>query len=89
MATNKNNPTPGREKTYQQHKYRLYSSAVDVPVSNTSLDSLAQTPAINEFYKQVSKTYSRRVPGNEYDLSQPVWFYMIMKKLAEEKEKKT
>lgn len=26
--------------------------------------------------------------GNAYDLSQPIWFYMIMKKLAAEKEKK-
>lgn len=77
-----------KEKMYQGRKYRLYSSAAGMPVNNTSLDSLAQTLAISEFYQRASKTHGRSIPGNEYDLSQPVWFYMIMKKLAAEKEKK-
>ncbi len=101
MVAYKNNPSPGQEKTYQKYDYRLPSvirplhdnsmRQNDIPVSDESIDRLIGPHVANEFYQRATETHptrQRTYPTSrryEYDLAQPIWFYMIMKKLAAKK----
>jgi hypothetical protein len=71
---------PGQAKDYQKQHYRLSES-----INNDSIDNVVRSHPINEFYqKRVIPTR----PTTNY-LSQPIWFYEIMKKIAaDEAEKK-
>ena len=123
MTAEKNNPNPGKEKTYQKYDYRLPIATMPpldnsaqqkhIPVNDESLDHLIRPPAYNESHQHAPKAHGERTPSginpqgttyssyvarpthqretyptSLYDLSQPIWFYMIMKKLAAEKGKK-
>jgi hypothetical protein len=74
MVAYKNNP--GQNKDYHKQNYRLPAS---IPTTNDGLDRIVQPEPSNELYqKRIEPSHLTR----EYYLSQPVWFYEIIKKLA-------
>jgi hypothetical protein len=80
MVAYKNNP--GQNKDYHKQNYRLpafITSKQYIPSTNEGLDRIVRSGPNNELYqKRIEPSYLTR----EYYLSQPTWFYEIMKKLA-------
>jgi len=102
MTANKNSPAEGHERNYRSsslsaelrygrpynhNRPSIDNSAhqEDALTNDENLDQLIWNQGKNESYQGRPHPTD---PGNAYDLSQPVWFYMIMKKLAAEKKKK-
>lgn len=87
MVTCKNNP--GQDKESQKQDYRPYSSLTDVrytpsyrrlaPLNHDSIDELVQPSTVNRLYHKRYET--SRLPAG-YDLSKPVWFDEIIKRLT-------
>lgn len=72
----------GQKEDYQKQHYRLSDS-----INNDSIDNVVKSHPVNESY-QKRAVLTR--PTINY-LSQPIWFYEIMRKLASDEinKKKT
>lgn len=91
MVAYKNNP--GKDKDYQKQDYRLaasitgiqYNPSYNKRISADSLDEVVQPSEVKELYKK------RIEPGSRMnnDLSQPIWFEEILKRLANDNAKKS
>jgi hypothetical protein len=81
MVAYKDNPGHDKEYLYQEGNYRLPSTTgtQDISADNSSLDKLVRSTPSNELYQK--RIEPLRSLG-DYDLSQPVWFDEIMKRLA-------
>ena len=89
MVAYKNNSGQYETSLYQKQKYRSVNSPSDTQqphANNDSIDRIAESYQANKLYQ---RRIESRQPSTEDDLSQPVWFEEIRKRLANsEKEKK-
>lgn len=84
------NDNPDLSRDYRRRSYELsdsehINSQGVIPGRTDSIDVLVQPSAHNELYQKSSEPFLKP----EYDLIQPLWFEAIMRKLSNEKSKKT